>query len=308
MLHNTEATFAKLNISSSQNNYNTVSHKGLQSYYSMPAANDPPLDPSNNGPASEPLPSPTWRLSKEPVFGSAEINPLTARTPRDLIDRSDNEDGDQTSNNSDPTIIPNAVEKSSNIYDDPSLVTSVPFKLSPPSSLDPQSFTTAQELRQILNSYGVLYPTNATTSQLQEVLERLVQDPSKVERRKLDQLPPGWSKHLVPKSGRVYYQNHIEKSTTWADPRTPNLDLSLDTRGDTALPPRNLSNPANYVDPYRGDLSNERSRNDPLVSASQQLVTTGWQHPQRVSKPKKQGIFSKLFGVSGLHTSAYTIC
>jgi hypothetical protein len=58
-----EASVAALNVSRSQNNYNTASHKGLQSYYSLPASNDPHTDPHTdpptNRPASEPLPSPT---------------------------------------------------------------------------------------------------------------------------------------------------------------------------------------------------------------------------------------------------------
>jgi hypothetical protein len=52
-------SFAGLNISRSQNNYNTASHKGLQSYYYLPATNDTPADPTTNGPASAPLPSRT---------------------------------------------------------------------------------------------------------------------------------------------------------------------------------------------------------------------------------------------------------
>jgi hypothetical protein len=52
-------SFARLNISRSQNNYNTASHKGLQSYYYPPATNDTPADPSTNGPASAALPSRT---------------------------------------------------------------------------------------------------------------------------------------------------------------------------------------------------------------------------------------------------------
>jgi hypothetical protein len=302
-----EATFSKLNISSNQNNYNTASHDGLkshQSYFSLPAGNKPSLDPSNGGPASERPPSPTQRLSKEPVLGSAEIKPLTALTPGASIDRPGSEDKDQTIKNSDPTIIPNTVHKSSNIHDDPSLLTPVLFKLCPPTSLDPKSFTTTQELRQILDSYGVLYPTNATTSQLQEVLAMLVQDPTKVERRRVDQLPPGWSKDQVPISGEVYYKNHLERSTTWTDPRTVSLDSSLDTRGHNVLPSRNLSNSTNSNNPYRRDLSNERSRNDPAASISQQHVTQSQQFPQ----PKTTGDFSNFWGVSGLHTSTYTIC
>jgi hypothetical protein len=36
-------------------------------------------------------------------------------------------------------------------------------------------------------------------------------------------------------------------------------------------------------------------------------VTASGQYPQRVSKPKEQGLLSTIFGVSGLHTSTYTI-
>jgi hypothetical protein len=274
----------------------------------MPAGNKPSLDPSNDGAASERLPSPTQRLSKEPVLSSAEVKSLTALTPRASIDKLGNEDKDQTIKNSDPTITPNAFQKLSYIHDDPSLVTPALFKLYPPPSLDPQSFTTAQELRQILNSYGVLYPTNATTSQLQEVLAMLVQDPTKIERRKVDQLPPGWSKDQVPISGEVYYKNHIERSTTWTDPRTASLDSSLDTHGHNGLSSRNLSNSTNSTNPYRRDLSHERSRNDPGASISQQHVVQSQQFPQRVSQPKTTEHFSNFWGVSGLHASTYTIC
>jgi len=54
-----EASFTALDISRSQNNYNTVSHKGLQSYISLPMANDSLTEPIANGPATEPLPLPT---------------------------------------------------------------------------------------------------------------------------------------------------------------------------------------------------------------------------------------------------------
>jgi hypothetical protein len=209
----------------------------------MPAANDP-LDPFNNESRSEPLPLPTRRLSRGLVLDSTEKKRLTARTPRELIDKLDDEHGDQTSKYSYPMIIPNTIEKSANIYDDPSLVTPVSFKLSP----------------------------------------------------------------LDPKSGKVYYQNHIEQSTTWTDPHTPNIDSSLDIRGDTVIPPRNLSSPANYVDPYRGNPSSERFRTNNPASTSQQHVTASLKHPQRVRKPKRRGSFSKIFNVSGLHTSTYTIC
>lgn len=272
----------------------------------MPAANNPPVAPSNDGPASQLLPSPSWRSSKQPALGSAAVRPLTAGTPRKSID---NEYGVQTSNNSDLTIIPNPVEKSSNINGDPSLVVApVRFKSSPPSSLDPKSFTTAQELRQILDSYGMLYPAHATTSQLQECLTMLVQHPARVERRKVDQLPPGWSIDKVPTSGRVYYKNHIEKSTTWTDPRIVNLASSLDFRGDNVLPPRNLSNSANHVDPYRGDSFYERFSNDPPASKAPQPTTASRQYPQKVAPRNALADFSDFFSVSGLHTSTYAIC
>jgi hypothetical protein len=47
MLNDAELSFAALNISQSQTNYNTASHKGLQSFYSMPIANHLPPGPTN---------------------------------------------------------------------------------------------------------------------------------------------------------------------------------------------------------------------------------------------------------------------
>ena len=272
MLHNTEATFTRLNISSSQNNYNTASHKGLQTYHSMPATNDP-LDLSNNGPASEPLPSPTRGLSKEPVLGSAEIKPLSTRTPpgvswqvgqrrwrpdfqqfwsNDYSKRSwkviQHLRRSSFSNACAVQEIPAIFTGSSIIYDSPGTL-SDPQCYSPDTGpgRDPTTWLASSlkaalraallfffftfrflyyrlpierafalflmrhrstiDWAATLNSFVALYPTNATTSQLQDVLEMLVQDPSKVERRKLDQLPPDWSKHLLRKGSRVYYQN-----------------------------------------------------------------------------------------------------
>jgi hypothetical protein len=66
MLNDKEASLVGWNVAQSQTNYNTASHRGLKSYYSMPAANDPLADPSNNGPASEPLPPPTSESITEP--------------------------------------------------------------------------------------------------------------------------------------------------------------------------------------------------------------------------------------------------
>lgn len=78
LLNDMEASFAALDISRSQNNYNTVSHKGLQSHYSMPAANDPPLDSTTNRPASEPIASPTrmagGALSSAPMTKASDFN------------------------------------------------------------------------------------------------------------------------------------------------------------------------------------------------------------------------------------------
>ena len=69
------ANFAELAISQSQNNYNTASHKGLQSYYSMPATNDPPIDPSAKWPASEPLLLPTGETVSTTIKAKQSAKP-----------------------------------------------------------------------------------------------------------------------------------------------------------------------------------------------------------------------------------------
>ena len=69
------ASFAALNISRSQNNYNTASHKGLQSNFSLPATNHLPADPSTNGPASEPLPSPTSETLSKTIKAEPRAKP-----------------------------------------------------------------------------------------------------------------------------------------------------------------------------------------------------------------------------------------
>ena len=33
-------------------------------------------------------------------------------------------------------------------------------------------------------------------------------------------LPPGWAQSVAPASGRIYFINHNERTTCWADPRT----------------------------------------------------------------------------------------
>jgi tetratricopeptide (TPR) repeat protein len=56
-----QSAFASTRISASQNDYNTASHKGLQSYYSMPTTIPVLQEPSIKGPLSEPLPLSTRR-------------------------------------------------------------------------------------------------------------------------------------------------------------------------------------------------------------------------------------------------------
>jgi len=59
-------TLSSMEISSSQNKYNTESHKGLQSYFSMPGKGDPPANLFNQGPTSEPIPDVTQRVLPRP--------------------------------------------------------------------------------------------------------------------------------------------------------------------------------------------------------------------------------------------------
>jgi tetratricopeptide (TPR) repeat protein/ubiquitin len=73
-----QSAFASMSMSASQNDYNTASHKGLQSYYSMPTTVPAPQEPSIKGPISEPLPLSTRR----PVTES------TTSKPSDPIDSS----------------------------------------------------------------------------------------------------------------------------------------------------------------------------------------------------------------------------
>jgi hypothetical protein len=56
MSNDVETLFAELSVSRSENTYNTVSHKGLQSLRTLPGMRDVALDSSTEGPASEPLP------------------------------------------------------------------------------------------------------------------------------------------------------------------------------------------------------------------------------------------------------------
>jgi tetratricopeptide (TPR) repeat protein len=64
-----QSTFASMSMSASQNDYNTASHKGLQSHYSIPTTVPAPQEPSIKRPLSEPLPLSTrWPVqeSKNP--------------------------------------------------------------------------------------------------------------------------------------------------------------------------------------------------------------------------------------------------
>lgn len=65
-MNNPETSFAALDISRSQNNYITASHKGLQPYYTMPTATNPLPNPVKNGPVSEPLPSISESIPEPP--------------------------------------------------------------------------------------------------------------------------------------------------------------------------------------------------------------------------------------------------
>jgi hypothetical protein len=76
------ANFAMLNISRSQNNYNTASHKGLQSNCSLLATNDAPADSSINRPASKPLPSPASEALSMTIKAEPRSKPQGDNEPR----------------------------------------------------------------------------------------------------------------------------------------------------------------------------------------------------------------------------------
>lgn len=73
MLNDTKASFAGLNLSGSQNNYNTISHKGLQSCYEIPVVNQPSPASTTTGSSSEPLPLPTSESISEPVEAEPQL-------------------------------------------------------------------------------------------------------------------------------------------------------------------------------------------------------------------------------------------
>ncbi len=60
-----QSTFASMSMSASQNDYNTASHKGLQSYHSISTTVPAPQEPSIKGPLLEPLPLLTRRPVQE---------------------------------------------------------------------------------------------------------------------------------------------------------------------------------------------------------------------------------------------------
>jgi tetratricopeptide (TPR) repeat protein len=68
-------------MSASQNDYNTASHKGLHSYYSMPTTVPAPQEPSIKGPLSEPLPLSTRRPVPESTK-SKYPDPIDSKTIR----------------------------------------------------------------------------------------------------------------------------------------------------------------------------------------------------------------------------------
>jgi tetratricopeptide (TPR) repeat protein len=74
-----------MDVSAGQNNYNTATHKGLKSDYSMPTTIFAPPEPSRNGPTSEPTPFLTRELVGQPAnFTSSDPNVLmTERTQDD---------------------------------------------------------------------------------------------------------------------------------------------------------------------------------------------------------------------------------
>jgi tetratricopeptide (TPR) repeat protein/ubiquitin len=80
-LQNMQSVFASMSMSASQNDYNTASHKGLQSYYSMPTTVPAPQEPSIKGPLSEPLPLPTRRPVPESTK-SKSSDPIDSKTIR----------------------------------------------------------------------------------------------------------------------------------------------------------------------------------------------------------------------------------
>jgi ubiquitin len=79
-----QSAFASMNMSASQSDYNTASHKGLQSYYSMPTTGPAPQEPSIKEPLSEPLP--LSRRRPVPESKSKSSDPMDSKTIRPYRD------------------------------------------------------------------------------------------------------------------------------------------------------------------------------------------------------------------------------
>ena len=73
-----------MDVSAGQNNYNTATHKGLQSDYSLPTTIFAPPEPSKNVSTSEPTPFPTREPVEQPAnFVSSDPNVLMTERAQD---------------------------------------------------------------------------------------------------------------------------------------------------------------------------------------------------------------------------------